>query len=62
VWGSETTYVIFLVVCLVGTVFVVVFVPETKKKTREEIQTQLSNHWTFVTGWHRQEDEGINNM
>jgi hypothetical protein len=46
----------FLVICLVGTAFVVVFVPETKKKTREEINTQLSNHWTFVTGWHKQRD------
>jgi hypothetical protein len=52
-WGSEATYGTLLVICLVGTVFVVVFVPETKKKTREEINTQLSNHWTFVTGWHK---------
>jgi MFS family permease len=53
VWGSEATYGTLLGICVVGTVFVVVFVPETKKKTREEINTQLSNHWTFVTGWHK---------
>jgi MFS family permease len=53
VWGSEATYVTFLIICLLGTVFVLVFVPETKKKTREEINTQLSNHWIFVTGWHK---------
>jgi MFS family permease len=56
VWGSEATYGTLLVICLVGTVFVVVFVPETKKKTREEINTQLSYHWTFVTGWHELEE------
>jgi SP family facilitated glucose transporter-like MFS transporter 8 len=54
VWGSEATYGTLLGICIVGTIFVVVFVPETKKKTREEINTQLSNHWTFVKGWHKQ--------
>jgi MFS family permease len=53
VWGSEATYGTFLGICIVGTIFVVVFVPETKMKTREEIHTQLSNHWIFVTGWHK---------
>jgi hypothetical protein len=52
VWGSEATYGAFLGICLVGTIFVVVFVPETKMRTREEIQTQLSNHWLFVNGWN----------
>jgi SP family facilitated glucose transporter-like MFS transporter 8 len=49
VWGSEATYGIFLGICIVGTIFVVVFVPETKMRTREEIHTQLSNHCIFVT-------------
>jgi SP family facilitated glucose transporter-like MFS transporter 8 len=52
VWGSEATYVIFFGICLVGTIFVVVFVPETTRKTREEIHTQLSNQWIFVTKWN----------
>ena len=42
--GSEATYQTFFVICLVGTVFVVVFVPETKGKTREEIHRQLSRN------------------
>jgi hypothetical protein len=57
VWGSEATYGAFLGICLVGTIFVVVFVPETKKRTREEIQTQLSNHWIFVNGWNELEEQ-----
>jgi SP family facilitated glucose transporter-like MFS transporter 8 len=40
--GSEATYQTLFVFCLVGTVFVVVFVPETKGRTREEIHRQLS--------------------
>lgn len=40
--GSEATYGTFFVICLVGTIFIVVFVPETKGKTREEIHRQLS--------------------
>jgi len=40
--GSEATYGTFFVICLVGTIFSVVFVPETKGKTREEIHRQLS--------------------
>jgi MFS family permease len=56
VMGSKATYGTFCVICLVGTIFVVVFVPETKGKTREQIQRQLSNHWLFVTGWNEEED------
>jgi hypothetical protein len=55
-WSTWAKCGTLLVICLVGITFVVVFVPETKKKTREEINTQLSNHWTFVTGWHKQRD------
>jgi len=40
--GSEATYGPFFVICLVGTIFIVVFVPETKGKTREEIHRLLS--------------------
>jgi hypothetical protein len=40
--GAEATYGTFFVICLVGTIFIVVFVPETKGKTREEIHRQLS--------------------
>lgn len=40
--GSEATYGTLFVICLVGTIFTVVFVPETKGKTREEIHRQLS--------------------
>ena len=40
--GSETTYVTFFVICCVGTIFTVVYVPETKGKTREEIHRLLS--------------------
>jgi MFS family permease len=40
--GSEATYQTLFVICLVGTVFVVIFVPETKGRTREEIHRQLS--------------------
>jgi SP family facilitated glucose transporter-like MFS transporter 8 len=54
-FGSEATYGVFFGICIVGTIFVVVFVPETKGKSREEIHTQLSNHWIFVTGWHKLE-------
>jgi MFS family permease len=53
VWGSEATYGTLFFVCVVGTIFVVVFVPETTRKTREEVLTQLSNHCIFVTGWHK---------
>jgi SP family facilitated glucose transporter-like MFS transporter 8 len=53
VMGSKATYGIFLGICIVGTIFVVVFVPETKGKTREAVHTQLSNHVLFVTGWHK---------
>jgi hypothetical protein len=54
--GSEATYGTFLCICLVGTIFIVFYVPETKKKTREEIQTQFSKDWLFVTGWYKEED------
>jgi SP family facilitated glucose transporter-like MFS transporter 8 len=40
--GSEATYGAFFVICLLGTVFVAIFVPETKGKTREQIHRQLS--------------------
>lgn len=40
--GSEATYGTFFVICLLGTIFVMIFVPETKGKTREEIYHQLS--------------------
>jgi len=40
--GSEDTYWTFFVICIVGTIFIVVFVPETKGKTREEIHRLLS--------------------
>ena len=40
--GSEATYGTFFVICLVGTIFIVAFVPETKGKTREEIHRLLS--------------------
>lgn len=43
VMGSEATYGTFLVICLLGTIFIVIFVPETKGKTREEIHRQLSS-------------------
>lgn len=41
--GSEATYGTFLVICLLGTIFVMIFVPETKGKSREEIHDQLSS-------------------
>lgn len=40
--GSEATYGTFFVICLVSTIFIGVFIPETKGKTREEIQRLLS--------------------
>jgi len=40
--GAEATYYTFFVICIVGTVFVVVFVPETKGRSREQIHRQLS--------------------
>jgi hypothetical protein len=40
--GSEATYGTFLVICLLGTIFIVIFIPETKGKTREEIYRQLA--------------------
>lgn len=40
--GSEATYGTFFVICILGTIFVMIFVPETKGKTREEIYCQLS--------------------
>ena len=40
--GSEATYLTFFLICVVGTIFVIVFVPETKGKTREQIQRELS--------------------
>ncbi|PSN32736.1 Facilitated trehalose transporter Tret1 [Blattella germanica] len=40
--GSEATYLTFFVICLVGTLFVIVFVPETKGKSREQIQNELN--------------------
>jgi hypothetical protein len=40
--GSEDTYWTFFVICIVGTIFIVVFVPETRGRTREEIHRLLS--------------------
>ncbi|XP_069694794.1 facilitated trehalose transporter Tret1-like [Periplaneta americana] len=42
VLGSEITYGSFFVICLLGTIFAIIFVPETVGKTREEIQIELS--------------------
>lgn len=40
--GSEATYFTFFIICIIGTLFVIVFVPETKGKTREQIQRELA--------------------
>ncbi|XP_069696658.1 facilitated trehalose transporter Tret1-like isoform X2 [Periplaneta americana] len=42
VLGPEFTYGSFFVICLLGTIFAIIFVPETVGKTREEIQLALS--------------------
>ncbi|XP_063240203.1 facilitated trehalose transporter Tret1-like isoform X2 [Bacillus rossius redtenbacheri] len=40
--GSLLTYALFSGMCLLGTIFVAFFVPETKGKTREEIEKYFS--------------------
>jgi uncharacterized membrane protein YobD (UPF0266 family) len=39
--GLPVTFWLFAVVCIAGTIFTAVLVPETKGKTLEEIQLQL---------------------
>jgi len=41
VLGSPATFWLFAAMCIAGTIFTVVFVPETKGKALEEIQLQL---------------------
>ncbi|GLH08899.1 Facilitated trehalose transporter Tret1, partial [Gryllus bimaculatus] len=41
--GQDVTYAIFCVFSFLGTLFIVFFVPETKGKTREQIQQELTN-------------------
>lgn len=40
--GSQATYGTFFAICIVSTIFIGVYIPETKGKTREEIQILLS--------------------
>jgi hypothetical protein len=40
--GSPITFWLFAVMCIVGTIFTAVLVPETKGKDLEEIQRELS--------------------
>lgn len=40
--GSPTTFWLFAVMCVAGTIFTVVLVPETKGKSLEDIQLELS--------------------
>jgi SP family facilitated glucose transporter-like MFS transporter 8 len=47
VLGSPVTFWLFAVMCIVGTIFTAVLVPETKGKTLEEIQLQLSGLQKF---------------
>jgi len=42
VLGSPVTFWLFAVMCIAGTIFTAVLVPETKGKALEEIQLQLS--------------------
>lgn len=42
VLGSPVTFWLFAVMCIAGTIFTAVLVPETKGKDLEEIQLQLS--------------------
>jgi len=42
VLGSRVTFWLFAVMCIAGTIFTAVLVPETKGKALEEIQLQLS--------------------
>lgn len=40
-FGMHLTFLVFAVCCIFGVFFVVTFVPETKKKSLEDIQTEL---------------------
>ncbi|MBN2485420.1 MAG: sugar porter family MFS transporter [Bacteroidales bacterium] len=42
VFGSGTTFAIFAVICLAGLLFVLKFIPETKGKSLEQIEDQLT--------------------
>lgn len=40
-FGQVPVYTFFLVVCVIGVLYTWIFIPETKNKTREEIQQAL---------------------
>ncbi|KAJ9573972.1 hypothetical protein L9F63_008630, partial [Diploptera punctata] len=40
--GSELTYFTFFLICIAGTLFVIFLVPETRGKSREQIQRELA--------------------
>ncbi|XP_063234646.1 facilitated trehalose transporter Tret1-like [Bacillus rossius redtenbacheri] len=42
--GDDVTYGLFCVLCVLSTVYVAVWLPETKNKTRAEIQTKLKGN------------------
>jgi len=43
--GQEFFYLLFAVVCLFGGIFAYFFVPETNRKSQDEIQTSMKNTW-----------------
>jgi len=42
--GTGTSFLIFAIICAVGLLFVLKYVPETKGKSLEEIEDMLSRH------------------
>lgn len=53
--GQDVTFYVFSAICLIGTVFVFLVVPETKGKTLLEVQAMLNGEKRFP------DREGINN-
>lgn len=48
--GGDVTFYIFSVISVLGTLFVIIFVPETKGKSLEQIQKELSGNKTNAEG------------
>lgn len=45
--GQHGVYLFFAGVCLCGLVFSYFFIPETRKRNMEDIQTDIQQHWFF---------------